>query len=305
MNNPYRLLPPLGSLVGFEAAARLGSFSQAADELHVTQSAISHQIRTLETHLEQPLFHRVGRGIELTDAGRDLYRTSLEALETVRQGVQRLDAYSKPGTVVVQILPVVAASWFMPRLAELKSSNPEVEPWLYTGELTAELVDTEYDISFRYEPPQIPDEIGTQFLSERRVPLCAPSLLEAFHSSPETAPLIHDEEPDDWQTWYIRAGLSRENYSAGLNFSDPVYALDAAAQGLGVYLGNPDLAAPWLEKGQLCQAGEHLLETGRIMYIVTQDRDLQRPAVRALWDWLVAHAPSADTATSSGKKQAD
>ncbi len=293
MNNPYRLLPPLGSLIGFEAAARLGSFSQAAEELNVTQSAISHQIRTLETHLEQPLFHRVGRGIELTDAGRDLYRTSQDALETVRQGVQRLDAYSKPGTVVLQMCPNVAAGWFMPRLDALKSCEPNMEPWLDTGTSTLDLGETEYDIVFRFEPPQRPDEMGVRFLEERRVPLCAPTQLEGFRTSPDCAPLIHDEEPDDWQTWFVRVGLSRENYSAGLNFSDPVYALNAATQGFGVYLGNPDLAVPWLEKGQLCIADDRALDTGRVIYAITQNRDLQRPAVRAVWDWLLAHAPAA------------
>lgn len=293
MSNPYRVLPPLGSLIGFEAAARLGSFSLAAEELNVTQSAISHQIRTLETHLEQPLFQRVGRGIELTDAGSDLYRTSFDALETVRQGMLRLDAYSKPGTVVMQVIPVVAAGWLMPRLSALKAKHPEVEPWLYTGEVTSALAESEFDIAVRFEPPQVPDEIGIPFHSERRGPLCAPDMLERFTSDPGGVPLIHDEEPDDWQKWYLNAGLTRDNFSSGLNFSDPVYAMDAATQGLGVYLGDLGLAAPWVEDGRLLSASDQFLETGRTVYCVTLERNLQRPDVQVMWDWLVAGATEA------------
>ena len=294
MSNPYRQLPPLGALIGFEAAARLGGFSLAAEELNVTQSAISHQIRTLETHLDQPLFHRVGRGIELTDAGNDLYRTSLQALETVRQGVQRLDAYSKPGTVVVQISPIVATDWFMPRLPELKAAAPEIEPWLYTGDAPVELAESEFDIVIRHQPPQLPHEIGAVFLEERRAPLCAPDMLDLFHAAPASVPLIHDEEPDDWQKWFTRMGLPRENFSAGLNFSDPVFALNATAQGFGVYLGNPDLATTWIERGQLCLADERALPVDNKLYLVTLDRNVQRPAVRQLWDWLLAHAPAVE-----------
>lgn len=302
MSNAYRLLPPLGAFIGFESAARLGSFSLAAAELNVTQSAISHQIRTLETHLRQPLFHRVGRGIELTDAGADLFRTSREALETIRQGVRRLDAYSKPGTVVVQILPEVAAGWFMPRLPALKSALPGVEPWLFTGPASQPLPETEFDISFRPAPPQAPDERGAVFLHETRAAICAPGLLDAFKAAPETVPLIHDEAPDDWQTWFSRAGIARDNFAAGLNFSDPAYALDAAARGLGACLGDPLLAAPWLDDGRLVLAGGPVLDTGRAIHIVALERNLRRPAVLALWEWLLDHAPAA---ASSGKKQAD
>lgn len=92
----YRSLPPLSTLIGFEAAARLQSFSRAAEELHITQSAISHQVRVLEDHLGQPLFRRIGRRIELVDAGRDFLITARTALEELRHGVRRLNAYSKP-----------------------------------------------------------------------------------------------------------------------------------------------------------------------------------------------------------------
>lgn len=291
MINPYRTLPPLGALIGFEAAARLGSFSMAADELNLTQSAISHQIRTLETHLGQPLFLRTGRTVELTDAGRDLLQTSAEALETVRQGVHRLDAYAKPGTVVVQMPPDLAGAWFMPQLERLKSDLPEVEPWLYSGELRDTLETTEFDIVCHRTPPTAPHEEGCVILPLRRAPLCPPALCQAFETTPETVPLIHDEDSDDWQTWYLAAGIERTNTVQGLNFSNPVHALEAAARGLGVYLGNPDLAKPWCETGRLHPFLDTQLSSNQVLYMVALRRNLQRPAVQALWDWLARSLP--------------
>lgn len=291
MNNPYRTLPPLGALIGFEAAARLGSFSLAAEELNLTQSAISHQIRTLETHLDQPLFLRTGRTVELTDAGRDLLQTSAEALETVRQGVHRLDAYAKPGTVVIQMPPELAAGWYMPQLEQLRSELPDVEPWLFSGELRDSLEASEFDIVCHLSPPVDPDEEGRAILPLRRVPLCPPSLVDAFENTPETVSLIHDEHTDDWQTWYLAAGIERANTVAGLNFSDPVHATEAAARGLGVYLGNPELARPWSDTGQLTPYLKTSLGSNKQLYMVALHRNLQRPAVQALWDFLSRSLP--------------
>ncbi len=291
MSNPYRTLPPLGALIGFEAAARLGSFSLAAEELNLTQSAISHQIRTLETHLDQPLFLRTGRTVELTDAGRDLMQTSAEALETVRQGVHRLDAYAKPGTVVVQMPPDLAAGWFLPELARLRAELPQVEPWLYSGDLRDALEVSEFDIVCRTSPPVAPQEEGCAILPLRRAPLCPPTLRAAFEAAPETVPLIHDEHSEDWQTWYLAAGIARENTVQGLNFFDPVHAIKAAADGLGVYLGNPDLAKPWCDTGQLHPFLDITLASDQVLYMVALRRNLQRPAVRMLWDWLQVSLP--------------
>lgn len=298
MSSRYRTLPPLGALIGFEAAARLGSFSLAAEELNLTQSAISHQIRTLETHLNQPLFLRTGRTVELTDAGRDLLQTSAEALETVRQGVHRLDAYAKPGTVVVQMPPMLAAGWFMPQLDRLRADLPEVEPWLFSGELQDTLETTEFDIVCHTTPPLLPGEEGCAILPLRRAPLCPPSLIEAFETAPETVPLIHDEHSEDWQTWYLAAGINRENTVQGLNFSDPVHATEAAARGLGVYLGNPDLAKPWRDAGQLKPMLRTSLSSGKVLYLVALRRNLQRPAVQALWDLLTQSLPLQPVSTS-------
>ncbi|WP_264210178.1 LysR substrate-binding domain-containing protein [Leisingera thetidis] len=287
MNNPYRPLPPLGALIGFEAAARLGSFSQAAAELNMTQSAVSHQIRTLETHLQQPLFLRINRRVELTDAGRDLLVSAQDALETVRLGVRRLDAYSKPGSVVIHMPPVFGALWFAPRLVRFRSSHPEVDPWLYTGSQGVDLAESEFDITLTAEAPSGEGFVSAPFLREERVALASPGLAAGFRERLSEAPLIHDEHPDDWQSWFLAAGVDRADCSRGLNFSDTALAVDAAVRGLGMCLCDRGLAQPLVSEGRLQVLSPVSLHGGGPYHLATLERNLQRAAVRALWDWML------------------
>ncbi|HWT97341.1 MAG TPA: LysR family transcriptional regulator, partial [Terriglobales bacterium] len=122
-----RHLPPLKTLEGFEAAARLGSFSAAAEALGLTQSAISHQIRQLEEALGQPLFRRLHRRIVLTDAGTDFQRSVNATLQSLRDGVNRLEPYRKPGSVIVSCDAALANAWLSPRIAHLKVLQPQID----------------------------------------------------------------------------------------------------------------------------------------------------------------------------------
>ncbi|MDQ3143878.1 MAG: LysR family transcriptional regulator, partial [Pseudomonadota bacterium] len=123
-------LPPLKSLEGFDAAARLGSFAAAADELGLSHSAISHQIRALERALDQDLFRRVYRQVVLTDAGRDFHRTVRQMLKALRDGVDRLAPYRKPNSVILYCDHAFADGWLMPRLSDLIAKLPQVDLWL-------------------------------------------------------------------------------------------------------------------------------------------------------------------------------
>src|SRR6218665_1337500 len=116
--------PPLNALRGFEAAARLGSFHKAADELHLTQSAISQQIRSLESFVEQPLFYRSGRSVALTDAGHDLLSTTQTLLQQLAVGIRRLEQYRKPNQLVVNTTPAFARHWLGPRPGGVPRLHP-------------------------------------------------------------------------------------------------------------------------------------------------------------------------------------
>jgi DNA-binding transcriptional LysR family regulator len=192
----YRSLPPLSTLIGFEAAARLQSFSRAAEELHITQSAISHQVRVLEDHLGQPLFRRIGRRIELVDAGRDFLITARSALEELRHGVRRLNAYSKPGSVIVMMPGALATGWFIPRLVALREAHPWIDPWVHTSDETHVPEEAEIDIVLGPVPWADPGAQSLALAEDRLIPLCAPSLAESLSDLPEAqrldaAPLLH------------------------------------------------------------------------------------------------------------------
>jgi LysR family transcriptional regulator, glycine cleavage system transcriptional activator len=289
--NTYRNLPPLSTLIGFEAAARLGSFSRAAEELNITQSAISHQVRVLEDHLGQPLFRRIGRRIELVDAGRDFLITAQAALEELRQGVRRLNAYSKPGSVIVMMPGALATGWFIPRLASLRAAHPWVDPWVHTSDDIRVPEEAEIDIVLGPVPWA---DLGAQSLvlaEDQLVPLCAPSVAASLPDLPDAqrldqAPLLHDETLNDWQSWFAEVGSTRTEFTRGYNFSDTGQMLQAALLGLGVCLASERLAYQHLSSGRLVQPVQTLLDRKLPLCISAWTRNLDRPSVSALWAWI-------------------
>lgn len=289
--NTYRILPPLSTLIGFEAAARLGSFSRAAEELHITQSAISHQVRVLEDHLGQPLFRRIGRRIELVDAGRDFLITTQTALEELRHGVRRLNAYSKPGSVIVMMPAALATGWFIPRLPSLRTVHPWVDPWVHVSDDSHVPEEAEIDIVLGPVPWVDPGAQSLMLAEDRTVPLCAPSLIASLPDLPDAqrldaAPLLHDETLNDWQSWFAEVGSVRTEFTRGYNFSDTGQMLQAALLGLGVCLVSERLAGQYLSSGRLVQPVQTPLGRPSHLCISAWTRNLDRPPVRTLWDWI-------------------
>ncbi len=291
MSNPYRKLPSLAALAGFEAAARLGSFSKAAAELNMTQSAVSHQIKTLEEQLGQPLFRRIHRRVDLTDAGRDLYQTATEALETTRRGVRRLEAYSKPQSVVLHLPPDLARMWLLPRLAQFRARHPDIDPWVYTSEEAKRPGEDEVSISINRQAETGPDLCSRPWAGDQFMAMASPEIIEQWEGDMSNAPLLHDERPEDWQLWYERSGLSRAEFSSGPNFSDSAMILDAAARGMGFALGSMLLAAPLLQSGRLKTHGTTILAVGAPYVLQTTERELARDQTQRLWNWLIEQAP--------------
>jgi len=138
------------SLRGFEASARLKSFSLASAELSITQSAVSHQIKALEETLGLPLFNRVGRSVELTVAGMDFLETVTAALDLLSRGKRRMTFYYRPGSVVLGTTPGFASKWLLPRFPDLLSSIDDIQPWLYTEDEVYELKAQEVDLAIWY-----------------------------------------------------------------------------------------------------------------------------------------------------------
>lgn len=295
MRGRYGRLPSIQALVGFEAAARLSSFSRAAEELAMTQSAISHQIRSLEQQLGQDLFRREGRQVTLTDAGRDLLETARRTLATLKTGLGRLDFYVKPGSVVFSCPPAWARYWLLPRLPDLRSQYPDIDPWIVPSNSAVDVDHSETDcfVTLANSPP--PGLLSLELARDCLTPVCAPAYLGRARKKlkikdmPQQS-LLHDEDWEGWNRWFEAAGLDGPAPVSGMNSSDSGLVLDAALAGQGIALASKTIAAGALAKGELLQPFELSIETGLSWYLVADAAHLEGVSERRFWNWILAQA---------------
>lgn len=240
--------PPLNALRGFEAAARLGSFHKAAEALNLTQSAISQQIRSLESYLEQPLFHRNGRSVSLTDAGHDLLSTTQAMLQQLAVGIRRLDQYRKPNQLVVNTTPAFARHWLLPRLGDFHQRCPDVDLWLFTSFEAPDMTTQTIDLAVRDDLSAQAECSFSVLHQDELYPACHPSLLATPAARRTT---LHGEREMDWSHWQLEGGEDIGQQGKGLNFSDPGLLLEAAGEGLGIALVSQLLARRSVEEGRL------------------------------------------------------
>ncbi|MGE8500226.1 MAG: LysR substrate-binding domain-containing protein [Pseudomonas sp.] len=274
--------PPLNALRGFEAAARLGSFHKAAEELHLTQSAISQQIRSLEGFLEQPLFHRNGRSVALTDAGFDLLSTTQSMLQQLAVGIRRLEQYRKPNQLVVNSTPAFARHWLVPRLGEFHRLHPEVDLWLFTSDEAPDMTTQTIDIAVRDDLTAQAECSFRVLLEDRLYPAAHPSLLT---QQPDDRCTLHGEREMDWSHWAVQGGVNVGQQSRGLNFSDPGLLLDAASQGLGIALVSQLLADQARRNGLLQPLVEQRVRGPNWAWLVHRDSESD-PLTRSFCNWL-------------------
>ena len=168
----------MSTLRGFEAAARLASFALAANELHLSHSAVSHQIKLLEEELGQPLFRRVGRSVVLTDAGNDFARSVRDILQRLEDGVARLAPYQKPGGVILYTTMAFARGFILQRMAQLRAELPDIDLWLDTSERKVDFKNDEVDILItQAEGVAAHGAIDSHLIEDQRVPLASPGLI--------------------------------------------------------------------------------------------------------------------------------
>jgi LysR family transcriptional regulator, glycine cleavage system transcriptional activator len=285
----FRNIPPLQYLLGFEAASRLESFSKAAEELGLSQSAVSHEMRLLEERLGQPLFIRHGRSVRLTDAGRDYQRTVALALEKLDAGYRRLEPYRKPGSVVVYCPTDFAGRWMIPRLSDLKQSVPNCDPWIDTSDTKIDFDEMEISIAI-VRAREVDSALESHCLfADVLIPVVSPSL---FRRPLQRAvdilkyPLIHDERPEGWDDWFENAGVKVTEVSAGLDFSDSEMALRAAEEAYGISLACRPLVADSLARKKLVIACSHSLATGQSWFMVSTIKELSESTTLGVWNWL-------------------
>ena len=294
-------LPPLGALRAFEAAARLMSFSKAADELSVTPAAISHQIHALEQDLGVRLFHRLNRAVELTPSARVLLPGLSEAFAGIHSSLRRLRAHNDTGTLTITASPSFAAKWLVLRLHRFQESHAEIDVRISATDEVVDLTKGDFDIAIRYGTGNYPGLEVEKLLENEVFPACSPRLLE--EGPPLRAPadlrhhaLIHDQAVDrdplvpTWPMWLKAAGVTGVAASSGLSFSAGHLALDAAIAGHGVVLAYSTIAAADLAAGRLVRLFSLALPDLFAFYVVTAPGALERPKVRAFRDWLRGEA---------------
>jgi LysR family glycine cleavage system transcriptional activator len=283
--------PTLRSLISFEATARLKSFTRAADELSMTQSAVSHQVKSLEDLLGQPLFNRLHRGAVTTDAGTDLLQTVRDCLDLLDHGMRRLEQYKKPNQIIVSSSRSFADAVLLPYLAEYRRLHPEHNIWLHTEDTPIDPLLGEVFVTILHADRRPEDIEATPLCNEFLTPLTTPEVIErhAIRSAADlsAATLLHDERREDWQTWFAAAGVSSGNRVDGYNFSDSGLLLQAAARGMGIALGSLTLARGLLENGMLVAPFPDIRVETSGYSMISSPEALKLERVRTFRTWLL------------------
>ncbi|KIC40073.1 transcriptional regulator [Ruegeria sp. ANG-R] len=288
-------LPPLTALRAFDAAARHMSFAKAAEELNVTPAALSFQIKSLEEHLGHPLFRRLNRAVELTEAGRTLAPGTADgfaALQTAWQATRRLQDET---SLTVTAGPALTAKWLAPRLYEFARANPGIDLKFSATLRNMDLERDDVDVAIRFGYG--PDEglYSVPVRKEWLTPVMTPELAEQFPTpaSLREAPLIHDDSISflkprcDWPAWFRAVGLDFTP-THGAHFSNADHAIDAAVAGVGVVLGRRAMILKDLTEGRLVAPFKVALETaGRFRFLCLQGAE-KRPQIAAFRDWFIS-----------------
>lgn len=288
-----RRLPPLNSLRAFESAARLLSFTRAADELSVTQSAVSHQVKGLEDWAGIPLFRRDGRAVALTEAAQKFLPAVTQALDQLALAGRKLQAVNPgQGWLTVAVMPSFAGKWLVPRLADFRAKHPQIDVWLATFERQTGALDADVDIAIRYGREDWPGLTKIKFLSEDLFPVCAPALGLQLKEPADLArtTLLHDELREDWAMWLQAAGVAAVDSTRGPGFDDSGLLIQAAIEGLGVALGRSVLVKGDLAAGRLVRPFTTSLPGGSAYHLVYPPDLENAPKIKAFREWLLTTA---------------
>ena len=290
----FRRLPPLSALRAFEAAARHGSFKQAAQELSVTPTAISHQIRALEEHAGLTLFERRDRKVVLTDPGAQLYPVLRDGFDAFAAAMERLTRRRSRAQVTISATIAFTARWLVPRVTAFRTLYPQIDLQLLASDDVVDLDTAGVDIAIRYGAGPYPGFDVVSMLADRFAPVSNPMLKVESPAELVQRPLIefqwrrrHPENPT-WARWFAAAGLAEPEEPPQLRFSDESHAIQAAVAGQGVALVSLALVKDELAAGQLIQPSGPSIPGFR-HHLLTREGETNA-AVTTVADWLLSEA---------------
>lgn len=286
-------LPPLTALRAFDAAARHMSFQKAAEELSVTPAALSFQIKSLEEHFGGPLFRRLSRAVELTEAGRALAPGAAQAFRELGVAWQAARRVADTSTLTVTAGPALTAKWLAPRLYEFARVHPEIDLRFSASLQLVDLMSAGVDIAIRFSETVDERYYSIPVRKEWMTPVMTPALAETY-TTPESlrdAPLIFDDSlanmtvQPGWPVWFRAVGMDFEP-KHGTHFSNADHAIDAAAAGMGIVLGRRAIILQDMLEGRLVAPFKTAVEIDAQFSFVCLKGSETQPNVAAFRDWF-------------------
>ncbi len=307
MHRTLRRLPSLDFLRGFEAVARRGSFTLAAEELFLTQSALSRQVKALEEALGVPLFERRHRAVTLTPAGAAFRGDVAEALRAIAAAAERVGTRSDALRVTTTVS--FASLWVIPRLPAFREAHPEVEVYLSANDRFVDLARGDVDLAIRYLGADVPAS-AVRLFGERMLPVVSPAVARR---TPLRTPadlarhvLLHFDDPEGrlpwphWPTWLAANGAAGLRPAGSLRFTLYDQLIQAAAGGQGVALGRLPLVQSFLDRGQLVAPFPRRYDSQRGYYVLAAPHAAARPDVEAFVAFLRGESAKAEAAGAGG-----
>ncbi len=291
-----RRLPSLNALRAFEAAARHLSFTKAAEELNVTQAAISHQVKSLEEQLGLRLFRRLNRRLLLTDAGQTYVSGLTVAFDGIAEATERTTAERSGGSLRISTLPSMAAKWLLPRLSRFRARHPEIDVLVSASHGLADFRRDDLHLAIRYGKGNYPGLETVPLMDDEIFVVCSPKLLQ--DGPPLRTPadlrhhtLLHDTSVEadrrDWRVWLERVGETGVDPDRGPGFSDSNLILEAVMAGEGVALTRRSLAADDLAAGRLVIPFGPIRPSTNRYYIAYPRANAELSKVRKFTQWLL------------------
>ncbi|MCW8914656.1 MAG: transcriptional regulator GcvA [Magnetovibrio sp.] len=288
-----RRLPPMNALKSFEAAARHESFTRAAEELCVTQGAVSHQVKALEEELGLKLFHRAPQHLILTEAGREYSNVVRDALDRISVGTDKILQRQNSGVLTVSTSPNFAAKWLVHRLGKFAEAYPDIDLRISATLHHVDFANEDVDMAVRHSDGEVPGLDVEQLYEEQLFPVCSPKLLESPPGlkKPEDLiqhPLLHLDNRQDWTKWLDVAGVKGADLSRGPVLNQASMIIDAAVDGQGVALARTALASHDLINGRLVRPFPIALPVNYGYWVVYPKATANQSKIKLFRDWLLA-----------------
>ena len=295
MRNFRQKLPPLDTLIAFEAAARYLSFTQAAKELHLTQAAVSQQIRSLEDYLGVQLFTREHRSVSLTQQGRDYQHTVVAALTQLANATLDIRVVDRDNTLTVAADQSIASLWLMPKLNEFRIAHPEVKLRLVSSDLVDDCLNKNVDVALFFGDGHWRGYESVRIFQESVYPICSVDYIKQHGKIKDVEDLVHHNliELEDhnwnslnWRRWLNAKKVDLPMERLGLSLNNYPLVIDAAKNGQGIALGWKHLISPELDDTQLINPLGQSVETDHGYYLLWhKDRKIS-PEAQAFIQWV-------------------